>query len=54
MKGMKIGAWMLFGFLLAGGAFAADSSCIGCHTQDKILQSLFVPPAGGGGEEGEG
>ncbi len=41
-------------FALAGLAlYAAQSSCIACHTDGEIMKSLFVPPAAGA-SEGEG
>jgi hypothetical protein len=30
--------------LLGWGAYAADSSCVGCHTNESTMQALFVPP----------
>ncbi len=43
--------------LIYGVAFAVadkDSGCVGCHTDEALMKSLFVPPKIGGGEEGEG
>jgi|GEM_PF-2913617 len=42
--------------LLAGGSlFGVDASCVSCHTSERKMQNLFVPPAhGAGGEQGEG
>jgi hypothetical protein len=30
--------------LLGWGAYAAESGCVGCHTNAATMKSLFVPP----------
>jgi hypothetical protein len=30
--------------LLGWGVYAAESSCVGCHTNAATMKSLFVPP----------
>lgn len=35
-------AAVLFPFI-TGALYAADSSCVQCHTSDKVLKSLHVP-----------
>jgi len=44
-------------FLLLSGSslFGVDASCVSCHTNEKKMQNLFVPPTmSSGGEQGEG
>jgi hypothetical protein len=38
---------------LGWSACAAESSCVGCHTNPATMKSLFVPPAQTA-SEGEG
>jgi mono/diheme cytochrome c family protein len=58
MMARKIG--LLFSslafLLLAGGSlFGVDASCVSCHTSERKMQNLFVPPVqSAGGEQGEG
>jgi hypothetical protein len=52
---MKRSACMAAFLVFAGaGAYAAQSSCVECHTNSKTIQSLFVPPVAGAAEAGEG
>jgi len=57
MKRMILG--MTAGLLLVawqsgpGFAAAAKSSCLGCHTNDRVMKALYKPPVLEGGE-GEG
>ncbi|MCX7788888.1 MAG: hypothetical protein N2442_14460 [Spirochaetes bacterium] len=46
-----------FAFLLLseGSLFGVDASCVSCHTSERKMQNLFVPPAhSAGAEQGEG
>jgi hypothetical protein len=47
--GLLLVAWQ------SGPAFAAaaKSSCLNCHTNDKVMKTLYKPPVLEGGE-GEG
>lgn len=45
---------LLFFFSLTAAGLVQASSCIQCHTSDSVLKSLYKPPAGAAGEEGEG
>lgn len=42
---MKRSLVILAVLAIAGfGAHAAESGCVGCHTSDATMKSLFVPP----------
>jgi hypothetical protein len=44
---------LIVAFFGAASAFAADSSCLSCHTNATTMQKLVAPPVIGSAE-GEG
>lgn len=52
-KGIGAGVGVLFMLFAAAIPAAAKGSCIGCHTDEAVLKSLFSPPKAAPAE-GEG
>lgn len=48
--GIAVGLVLFAGQAAPGFAAAAKSSCVSCHTNDKMMKALYKPPAMAGGE----